>query len=183
MPRRRDPTPARDCRLQRVLRQEPRPADYAASRGAAESIPTTQAIAGQSRVNRMNARNKFLLMLIGVLVFAVGVSFKSESAGGVPVQITNDGTDEVVVTVYDMNTRSHLAVLSQEHIYGFSSVPVSLAADESGTAHVMWTATSRQNGAARCGRANMAGLTPDAPVDVYADGVCTGTRRRNSPSP
>ena len=123
----------------------------------------------------MGASNKFLLMLIGALVIALGMSFRSAGADGLSVQITNNGTEAVVVTVYDMNTRSHEPVLAHQRLYGFSSVLVPLTADETGTGHVLWTATSRENGTARCGHANTAGLAPDDSVDVYADAVCTET--------
>jgi hypothetical protein len=123
----------------------------------------------------MSAITKVMLTLIGVLVFTVGASFKSAGADGMPVQITNNGTEEVEVTVYDMNTQTHQPVLAHERLYGFSSVLVSLTADASGTGHVLWTATTHENGAVRCGRANTAGLTPDASVDVYADAACNET--------
>ena len=62
---------------------------------------------------------------------------------GVDVTIANDGTEDVVVTVYDTSTQPNAAcVLSRERINGFTKIPVSLAADETGRANLAWTAVT-----------------------------------------
>ncbi len=87
---------------------------------------------------------------------------------GVDVKITNDGTEDVVVTVYDMNTQR--IVLANARINGFTSVPISVLGDARGKANVSWTATSTD--AERCGHAETHGLGNAASVNVHADSSC-----------
>src|ERR1700689_1889874 len=43
---------------------------------------------------------------------------------GIDVKITNDGTENIVVTVYDTSTQPNSVVLAHQRINGFSTVPV-----------------------------------------------------------
>lgn len=60
---------------------------------------------------------------------------------GVQVKITNDGTQDIVVTVYDMSADPRVILLRNARIRGFTSVPVSAVADGTGRANLSWTAT------------------------------------------
>jgi hypothetical protein len=91
---------------------------------------------------------------------------------GVAVKITNDGTEDVIVTVYDTSTRPYRAVLVGARINGFASVPVSLLTDATGKANIAWTATSVDANNPRCGHASKFGLADAAAVNVYADSNC-----------
>ncbi len=93
---------------------------------------------------------------------------------GVDVKITNDGTEDIVVTVYDTSTQPNSVVLSQR-INGFTSVPVSLVADAVGRANLSWTAVTADPNARKCGHESMLGLPDAASVNVHADSSCTGT--------
>jgi hypothetical protein len=90
---------------------------------------------------------------------------------GVQVNITNDGIQDVMVTVYDMNVHPRRMVLTNARINGFTSVPLSLIADESGHAKLAWTATSLDPKARKCGQAS-AVAGNDGTVNVHADTSC-----------
>jgi hypothetical protein len=109
-------------------------------------------------------------VMLGCLpLFLAGTALGGE---GVEVKITNDGTDDIVVTVYDMNTSPGRVVLTNAHINGFTSVPVTLIADASGMANLAWTATSTDHTFPKCGHANTV-VGNDASVSVHADSSCS----------
>jgi len=93
---------------------------------------------------------------------------------GVDVKITNDGTEDIVVTVYDTSTDPNSVVLAHERINGFTSVPVSLVADADGRANLSWTAVTADPNGRRCGHESKAGLADSASVTVRADSACAG---------
>jgi hypothetical protein len=92
---------------------------------------------------------------------------------GVQVNITNDGTQDIVVTVYDMNSHPKRAVLQNARINGFTSVPIFAIADAKGRANLAWTATSTDQTAAKCGHADTLGIGNDAAVNVHAESSCS----------
>ena len=94
--------------------------------------------------------------------------------GGVEVKITNDSTDDIVVTVYDTSREPHGVVISHERINGFTTVLVSLMADETGRANLSWTAVTADPTARKCGHENQVGLADSASVKVHADSECGG---------
>jgi hypothetical protein len=98
---------------------------------------------------------------------------------GVEVTIANDGTEDVVVTLYDTsgqpNGQPNAVVFARERINGFTKIPVSLAADESGRANLAWTAVTVDSRSRKCGHATHTGLTDSALVTVHADSDCGAT--------
>jgi hypothetical protein len=94
---------------------------------------------------------------------------------GIDVTIANDGTEDVVVTVYDTSTQPNSVVLSHERINGFTKIPVSLAADDTGRANLAWTAVTVDPQSRKCGHATSVGLTDSASVAVHADSECGTT--------
>ena len=92
-------------------------------------------------------------------------------ADGVQVTITNDGTEDIMVTVYDMNTHPHRVVLVNTRINGFTSVPISLVGDRVGRAKLSWTATSADAASRKCGHARSV-VGDDGTVNVHADSRC-----------
>lgn len=118
------------------------------------------------------------IILKGLLLSAPLLLVSAAAVGGlngVDVVITNDGTEDVVVTVYDTSTEPNGVVLSHERINGFTRIPVSLAADESGRGNVAWTAVTVDPNRRRCGHASTQGLTDSASVHVKADSECDST--------
>jgi hypothetical protein len=96
----------------------------------------------------------------------------AQGGDGVDVKITNDGTEVIVVTVYDMSASPDRMVLANARINGFSSVPISVLADASGRAHLRWTATGTDPTFPRCGQAHTTVGNSDS-VNVHADSTCS----------
>ena len=117
----------------------------------------------------MRSRTIAVVILGCLPQFLAGTALGGE---GVEVKITNDGTEDIVVTVYDMNTSPGRVVLTNAHINGFTSVPVTLIADASGMANLAWTATSTDPTFPKCGHANTV-VRNDASVSVHADSSCS----------
>lgn len=92
---------------------------------------------------------------------------------GVQVKITNDGTRDIVVTVYDMNAQPQRILLQNARINGFTSVPVSAIADAAGRANLSWIATSNDATSTKCGHDDTLGLGNNAAVNVHADSSCS----------
>jgi hypothetical protein len=112
------------------------------------------------------------LLLAGITVHAGDM---------VAITITNDNTDDVLVTVYDMNTQPPGKLLDGQLINGFASVPISVAAGAGGTGHVSWTATNTDPDNVQCGHKDKPGLTNNASVHVFAHSQCP-VRAHRKPS-
>jgi hypothetical protein len=108
------------------------------------------------------------------LVLALGVLAGSAAFGdeGLPITITNDGTEDILVTVYDLNAHSRAPVMQSVRINGFVSVPLSLAAGSDGRGRIAWTAVSVDQKARHCGHGQRMGLVGADTVNVHADGDC-----------
>ena len=91
---------------------------------------------------------------------------------GVEVKITNNGTEDIVVTVYDRTTNPARGVLTNQRINGFTSVPISLTGDATGKANLSWTATSADAASPKCGHADTIVSNADS-VNVRADSSCS----------
>ncbi|HXP25254.1 MAG TPA: hypothetical protein VN891_05705 [Steroidobacteraceae bacterium] len=117
----------------------------------------------------MNGHIKTALILALPLLM-IGTALGGE---GLQVKITNDGTQDIVVTVYDMNANPRAILLQNARINGFTSVPVSAIADATGHANLSWTATSTDGTSAKCGHDETSGLRNDSAVNVHADSSCS----------
>jgi hypothetical protein len=113
-------------------------------------------------------------MKAALILSCVPLLLASAALGGegVDVKITNDGTEDIVVTVYDMNTSPQRVVLTNARINGFTSVPISLVGDATGRANLSWTATSTDAASPKCGHASTA-VRNAASVSVHADSNCS----------
>jgi hypothetical protein len=103
----------------------------------------------------------------------VGMGFYAWAGDGVSVNITNDGTEDILVTVYDTSSGSNTPVLRNARINGFTSIPLSVSPDASGLANLSWTAVSADPNSRKCGHAQSTGLKDSASVNVHADSACT----------
>lgn len=101
------------------------------------------------------------------LVFS-GTALAEELA----VKITNDGTEDILVTVYDRSTNPARTVLANARISGFASMPISVAGDASGKANLSWTATSADRVSPKCGHADTV-VGNAGSVSVHADSACS----------
>ena len=109
-------------------------------------------------------------LILALPLLMVGTALGGE---GVQVKITNDGTQDIVVTVYDMNANPRVILLRNARINGFTSVPVSAIADATGRANLSWTATSTDATSAKCGHDDTLALSNDSAVSVHADSSCS----------
>jgi hypothetical protein len=109
-------------------------------------------------------------LILALPLLMIGTALGGE---GVQVKITNNGTQDIVVTVYDMNANPRAILLQNAHINGFTSVPVSAIADANGHANLSWTATSADATSAKCGHDDTSGLGNDSAVNVHADSSCS----------
>src|ERR1700723_4805357 len=94
------------------------------------------------------------LLLLALPLLLVGSAAGGE---GIQVKITNDGTQDIVVTVYDMNAEPKRILLQNARINGFTSVPVSAIGDAAGRANLSWTATSTDAASPNSGHDNTLG--------------------------
>ena len=102
-------------------------------------------------------------------------------ADGVPVTVTNDGTEDIVVTIYDTTVGPKALVLSQR-INGFTTIPVNLSQDSTGRANMAWTAVTVDPSHRRCGHADRPGLADSSSVTVHADAECGEDAAANAAS-
>jgi hypothetical protein len=112
-----------------------------------------------------------------VLIFAVAplllIAATALGGEGVAVNITNDGTDDILVTVYDMTVGPNAVVLAHARLNGFTTVPISATPDANGLANLSWTAISADANARKCGHANSTGLSDSSSLTVHADSNCS----------
>jgi hypothetical protein len=95
---------------------------------------------------------------------------------GVDLNITNDGIEDIFVTVYDMSTEPHTTVLEHARINGFTKVPISAMPDAAGRANLFWSAISVDDRDRKCGHEVRVGLDDTAIVKVHADSTCKRSR-------
>jgi hypothetical protein len=106
------------------------------------------------------------------------LSAASASAGDtVPLKILNDSADAIEVTVYDMNVKPPGAAIVNQRINGFAWIPIEVAANTSGNAHVRWVARTADADFRRCGHEDKRGLEDEATVQVFANSRCTKNAR------
>jgi hypothetical protein len=101
----------------------------------------------------------------------------SSASGGddvLTITINNNTSDNLLVTVYDQNTRPAQRVLSTTPIYGNASLTVSISPDGSGMGHLSWTAMTIDHDMRQCGHNDKAGLNDGDIVNVQADSDCGG---------
>lgn len=116
----------------------------------------------------MRSHAKALLISSGLALLMAGTALGGD---GIDVKITNDGTQDILVTVYDMNTHPRRVVLTNARINGFTSVPISLMGDADGRANLSWVATSTDSVSRKCGHADAVANDADS-VNVHADSTC-----------
>jgi hypothetical protein len=106
------------------------------------------------------------------------LSAASASAGDtVTLKILNDSADAIEATVYDMNVKPPGAAFTHQRINGFAWIPIEVAANTSGNAHVRWVARTADADFRRCGHEDRRGLEDEATVRVFANSRCTKNAR------
>lgn len=109
----------------------------------------------------------------GLILSCLPLLFAGTALGGdgIDVKITNDGTQDILVTVYDMDASPQRVVLANARINGFTSVPISLIGDAAGRASLSWTAATTDKAFRQCGHADTV-VSDAASVNVHADSSC-----------
>jgi hypothetical protein len=115
-------------------------------------------------------RKPFVAALMAMPLLISGTAMGGD---GVQVKITNDGTRDIVVTVYDMSTRPERVVLENAHINGFTSATIFALGDARGRANLSWTATSTDSTSPKCGHDETESISNDASVNVHAESSCS----------
>jgi hypothetical protein len=93
------------------------------------------------------------------------------------IRVYNDTSDEIVVTVYDMNAMPPGPVLLRQTIDGFAWFPALVTPGFEGSGHVRWSAETTGTSFHRCGHAERGGLANDAMVHVFTDSDCVKADR------
>jgi hypothetical protein len=93
------------------------------------------------------------------------------------IRVYNDTSDEIVVTVYDMNATPPGPVLLRQTIDGFAWMPALITPGLEGSGHVRWNAETTGTGFHRCGHAERRGLANDAMMHVFTDSDCVEDHR------
>jgi hypothetical protein len=116
----------------------------------------------------MRTVNRILIAYIFSLV-AVALAF---AGSGLTITLTNNTTDTLLVSVYDLNANPPQRVLSSEVINGNASVAVTIAADDQGHGHVSWRARTSDSDMRMCGGDDAANLNDGDSVSAHADTEC-----------
>jgi hypothetical protein len=111
---------------------------------------------------------------LGYLTFWLISSTASGGDDVLTITITNNSSDNLLVTVYDQNTTPAQRVLSTTPIYGNASIPVSISPDGTGKGHLSWTAMTADHDMRQCGHSDSSGLNDGDTVNVQADSDCGG---------
>ena len=94
------------------------------------------------------------------------------------IRLYNDGADDIVVTVYDMNAHPPGTVLASRRINGFAWIPISVTSGPVGKGHLTWLARTAGESFHRCGYQDRRGVANDDSVRVFADSRCVTIARR-----
>lgn len=93
---------------------------------------------------------------------------------GVNLTLTNDGISDIFVTVNDISISPSLTVVTHQRMNGFTSIPISVSANQTGRANISWTAISVDSHDLHCGHGTRNGLADGASVNVHVDSDCAG---------
>ena len=111
---------------------------------------------------------------LGYLTFWLICASASGGDDVLAITISNNTSNNLLVTVYDQNTTPSQRVLSTTEIYGNASIPVSISPDGSGKGHLSWTAMTADQDMRQCGHGDQSGLNDGDTVNVQTDSDCGG---------
>ena len=90
---------------------------------------------------------------------------------GFYIKIANDGTQDLVVTLYDTSTSPRRVIITDARMNGFTSLPIWLNADATGRVNLSWTAISTDREFRKCGHDDTV-VANSGSVTVHADSSC-----------
>ena len=114
-------------------------------------------------------RRPAVLLALSLTILAANAAM----ADTITIKLLNDGPDELIAPVYDLNAQSPGAATVNQRISGFSWVPVQVTAGPAGNADVKWIARTADPAFRKCGHRERKGLANDATVRVYANSRCS----------
>jgi hypothetical protein len=110
------------------------------------------------------------------LAFACGIFLSGSTAvlgdGGLMITLSNDSSDNILVTLYDQGTQPPQQLLSNRAIYGNASMTLSISAGRQGHGHISWTAVTADKDMRKCGQGENRHLNDGDTVNVHANGDC-----------
>ena len=112
-----------------------------------------------------------LMRILGIAL-ALLATFDALGDDMMNIRVYNDTSDEIVVTIYDMNATPPGPVLMRQIIDGFAWIPVSVTPGLQGNGHVRWSAETTGTSFHRCGHAERRRLANDAMLHVFTDSDC-----------
>jgi hypothetical protein len=112
------------------------------------------------------------LIILGLALMLMGTATTFGDDDLMNIRVYNDTSDEIVVTVYDMNATPPGPVLLHQRIDGFAWFPAMITRGVEGHGHVRWTAITAGGGFHSCGHQERRGLKSDAMVHVFTDSTC-----------
>ena len=115
-----------------------------------------------------------ILCLLALLLSAAAVADDP-----LTVRIYNDGADDIVVSIYDMNAQPTRAPIATQRINGFAWIPVYLTAGAAGRGDLRVIARTADRGFRKCGYQEERGVANDSAVYISADSSC---RKRTRPA-
>ena len=115
-------------------------------------------------------------IILGISL-ALLASGSASACDTVQLRLYNDGSDSIVVTVWDLNARSAGPAVISERIDGFAWIPMLVNAGADGNGHIVWSARSDDETFLRCGRRDMDGLGEDESVRIFVDSRCARMAR------
>jgi hypothetical protein len=119
----------------------------------------------------MRSLNRIPFIFAYVLCGLASVAALAQDA--FTITISNDTSDNLLVTVYDQSTNPPNLVISRRPLYGNASIAVLVGEDGSGRGHLYWSAMSLDSDMRMCGHSDKPNLNDGDTVRVYADSDCT----------
>ena len=126
--------------------------------------------AHRNRSRRLYRMSKPVIILSLSLMLLISSAAIADDP--VTIRIYNDGADDIVVSVYDMNALPPQAVIFNQRINGFAWIPITVTAGTVGNGDVNWIARTADRSFHQCGYQEMHGVANDSFVYISADSGC-----------
>lgn len=117
------------------------------------------------------------VLIVASLVCLLTPSGAQTIAEGISIKIYNDGADDLVVSVYDLNSNPPARVMLNQQISGFAWVPISISANVAGRGNVRWIARNKDPDFPLCSQRRRQALRDEDSLKVFAVSQCPNTRR------
>ncbi len=113
-----------------------------------------------------------LMIALGCLLFCLSNASAIGGGEGLTITLSNDTSDNIYVTAYDLNASPPQMVLSNRPIYGSASITLTITPDGSGQGHLSWSARTIDRDMHMCGHNDKPNLNDGDTVNVHANSDC-----------